>query len=83
MEWCPRYVELKEALEELGSAVVMQAVKDWVTADKKLKAGKSTTTAKITKDECERFFRSERFKLFTKIRGEELIHRLETEDTIL
>ena len=47
-----------DSYQALGNAVVLQAVKDYRDAVKKLSRGKKNTTAGQTKNECERFFQS-------------------------
>ena len=44
--------------QALGNAVVLQAVKDYRDAVKKLSRGKTNTAAEQMKNECERFFKS-------------------------
>ena len=52
--------------EELGNAVVLQAVKDYRDAVKKLSRGKVNHAAEQMKAECERFFKSSYFNLFKR-----------------
>ena len=65
--------------EALGNAVVVQAAKDYRDAVKKLSRGKKNTTAESTKAECERFFKSGYFNIFTSIDGNVLLSQLEKE----
>lgn len=65
--------------EALGNAVVIQAVKDYRDAVKKLSRGKKMAIAESTKNECERFFRSPYFNIFTKVDGKVLLSQLEKE----
>ncbi len=65
--------------QELGNAVVLQAVKDYRDAVKKLSRGKKNTTAERTKSECERFFKSSHFNIFTNLDGNVLLSQLEKE----
>lgn len=65
--------------EALGNAVVLQAVKDYRDAVKKLSRGKKNTTAESTKAECERFFKSGYFNIFTSLDGNVLLSQLEKE----
>ena len=44
--------------EELANAIVLQAVRDYREANKKLSRGRKNRDAQDTKDECLRFFRS-------------------------
>lgn len=68
--------------ESLGNAVVLQAVKDYRYAVKKLSRGKMNATAKSLKQECERFFRSSHFDVFTKLDGNALLLQLQKEETV-
>ncbi len=65
--------------QALGNAVVLQAVKDYRDAVKKLSRGKKNTTAEKTKNECERFFQSGYFNVFTELDGKALLSQLEKE----
>ena len=65
--------------EALGNAVVLQAVKDYREAVHKLSRGKKNTIAESTKQECERFFQSPYFNVFTQLDGKVLLSQLEKE----
>ena len=65
--------------EALGNAVVLQAVKDYREAVHKLSRGKKNTIAESTKQECERFFKSPYFNVFTQLDGKSLLSQLEKE----
>ena len=65
--------------EALGNAVVLQAVKDYREAVHKLSRGKKNTIAESTKQECERFFQSPYFNVFTQLDGKALMSQLEKE----
>ena len=65
--------------EALGNAVVLQAVKDYREAVNKLSRGKKNTNAESTKQECERFFQSPYFNVFTQLDGKALLSQLEKE----
>ena len=65
--------------EALGNAVVLQAVKDYREAVHKLSRGKKNTNAESTKQECERFFQSLYFNVFTQLDGKALLSQLEKE----
>lgn len=65
--------------ESLGNAVVLQAVKDYRDAVHKLSRGKKNTIAESTKQECERFFKSPYFNVFTQLDGKSLLSQLEKE----
>ena len=72
-------VSSMDPYQSLGNAVVLQAVKDYRDAVKKLSRGKKNTTAEQTKNECERFFRSGYFNVFTELDGNALLSQLEKE----
>lgn len=57
--------------ERLGNAVVLQAVRDWRAARKHHDTR--------TMHECEEFFLSGRFNLFTGLDGEALLEKLRKE----
>lgn len=63
--------------EALGNAVVLQAVKDYRDAVQKLSRGKKNTIAESMKQECERFFQSPYFNVFTQLDGKALLSQLE------
>ena len=65
--------------EALGNAVVLQAVKDYRDAVHKLSRGKKNTIAEFMKQECERFFKSPYFNVFTQLDGKALLSQLEKE----
>ena len=65
--------------EALGNAVVLQAAKDYREAVHKLSRGKKNTIAESTKQECERFFQSPYFNVFTQLDGKVLLSQLEKE----
>lgn len=65
--------------ETLGNAVVIQAVKDYRDAVQKLSRGKKNAIAESTKQECERFFQSPYFNVFTQLDGKALLSQLEKE----
>lgn len=70
-----------EALERLKYAVVLTACDDWLKAATALKKAKPDGAVwiknKAMKDNCERFFFSDRFALFTDIDPFALLDRLE------
>lgn len=67
--------------EELANAIVLQAVRDYREAVKKLSRGRRNRDAQFTKEECLRFFRSKWFALLTDLDPEFLIRRLDEEVT--
>lgn len=62
--------------EKLGNAVVMQAVKDWRYATRKLKRKPDNYEAKRLKKECEQFFMSQYFNMHTNLDGRALLDKL-------
>ena len=65
--------------QESRNAVVLQAVTDYRDAVKKLSRGKKNSSAEATKAECERFFKSGHFNIFTSLDGVALLSQLEKE----
>ena len=65
--------------ENLANAVVLQAVKDYRDAAGKLFRGKKNITAEQRKTECETFFKSQYFNVFTDLDGNALLSQLEKE----
>ena len=66
--------------ERLANEIILQAVKDYRDANKKLKKGRRNKDAEITKSECLNFFRSRLFSTLTDIEPEFLIAKLDEED---
>ncbi len=62
--------------ENFANAIILQAVKDYRMALKCLKANPKNRTARAEKDEIDRFFRSQWFKVLTSVDGEMLIRSL-------
>lgn len=67
--------------EELANAIVLQAVRDYREAVKKLSRRRKNRDAQFTKEECLRFFRSKWFSQLTELDPEFLIRRLDEEVT--
>ena len=65
--------------ENLANAVVLQAVKDYRDAARKLSRGKKNIMAEQRKTECETFFKSHYFNVFTDLDGNALLSQLEKE----
>lgn len=65
--------------DELANAIVLQAVKDYRDANKKLARGRKNHEAERMRNECLRFFRSRWFSVLTEIDPEFLIRRLDEE----
>ncbi len=68
-----------ENYENLANAIVLQAVRDYRTALKSLKMNPSNKSAKIEKENIERFFWSDWYKVLTSVDGESLIRVLRKE----
>ena len=68
-----------ENYEGLANGIVAQAVKDYRSALRRLKRDSQNNTALYTKNEVERFFNSEWFKLLTKIDPVKLMEKLNEE----
>lgn len=65
--------------EGLASGIILQAVKDYRDANKKLERGRKNQDASRMKQECLRFFRSGWFSALTAIDPEFLIKKLDEE----
>jgi hypothetical protein len=65
--------------ENLANAIILQAVKDYRGALKKLEKRPNYEPAKIMKNEVERFFRSDWYRELTSVDGEILIKKLQAE----
>lgn len=65
--------------EGLANGTILQAVKDYRDANKKLLRGRKNEAALQMKDECLRFFRSKWFTMLTDVDVEFLIRRLDKE----
>lgn len=65
--------------EKLANAIVLQAVKDYRTALKRIKMNPTNKDAMSDAMECERFFRSGWFSTLTSVDGEYLINKLREE----
>lgn len=63
----------------LANAIILQAVKDYRDAIKKLSRGRVNKDAEIKKQEILNFFRSEWFGVLTEIDPEMLIRKLDEE----
>ncbi len=70
---------MTDPFENLANAIIIQAVKDYREARKKLRKRPKNEDAKLMVQDCEAFFRSEWFTALTKIDGEMLIRKLREE----
>ena len=73
---------MRDGYEELASAIILQAVKDWRSAVRKLKKRPRYDPAKQMKEECEQFFLSEWFEQLTSVDGRYLLRKLKQEEGI-
>lgn len=65
--------------ERLANEIILQAVKDYRNANKKLARGRKNKDAQILKEDCLAFFRSPWFSTLTGIDPEFLIRNLDKE----
>ena len=65
--------------ESLANAIILQAVKDYREARKKLKKRPKNEDAKLMISDCEAFFRSDWYRALTDVDGEMLIRKLREE----
>lgn len=70
---------MTDPYENLANSIVLLAAKDYRDALKKLKKWPRNESAKIMKDEVERFFRSAWYRELTSMDGEYLISKLQAE----
>ena len=70
---------MNDVYERLSNAIVLQAVKDYRNALKRLKKHPQNEKALNTKREVERFFRSDWYATLTSVDGEMLIRKLREE----
>ena len=71
---------MDEAYVRLANAIVLQAVKDWRAARRKLKRKSQNESARIELESCERFFSSDWFTELTDVDGGVLLRKLYEED---
>lgn len=65
--------------ETIANAIILQAVKDYRTALKSLKANSRNRAAQADKAEIEQFFCSQWYSALTDVNGEMLIRSLQKE----
>jgi len=70
---------MSDPYENLANAIVLQAVKDYRNALKRLKKKSGNKAVMADALECERFFRSGWYKTLTSVDGEYLITKLREE----
>lgn len=71
---------MTKGYEKLAHAIVMQAVRDWRAAKRKLKKKSTNDNARLELEECEAFFLSEYFMILTEVDGKVLVQKLYEED---
>lgn len=69
-----------DAYEKLANAIILQTVKDWRAARRKLKRKSQNESARIELRNCERFFHSEWFTTLTNVDGAVILRKLYEED---
>ena len=71
---------MTDPYENLANGIILQAVKDYRLARKKLKKRPKNESAKLMAEDCESFFRSDWFGALTGIDGEMLLRKLQEEE---
>lgn len=69
-----------DVYEKLANAIILQAVKDWRAARRKLKRKPQNESARSELESCERFFRSEWFTTLTDVDGTVILRKLYEEN---
>ena len=70
---------MTDPYKELADAIILQAVKDYREAGKKLKKRPKNGNMKLMVKDCERFFRSEWFGALSNLDGKTLLKQLKEE----
>ena len=70
---------MTDPYSNLANAIVLQAVKDWRDAKRKLKRKPRNESAKLIAEGCEAFFLSEWFSTLTNVDGRMLLTKLQEE----
>lgn len=70
---------MNDPYEKLTGAIILQAVKDYRAARKKLKKYPKNKDAKLMIEDCEKFFCSDWFAALTSIDGQMLLKKLQEE----
>ena len=71
---------MTDPYENLANAIILQAVKDYREARKKLKKRPKNEDAKLMVEDCESFFRSDWFTALTSLDGEMILRKLQEEE---
>lgn len=69
-----------DAYEKLANAIILQVVKDWRAARRKLKRKPQNESARIELGNCERFFHSKWFTTLTDVDGAVILRKLYEEE---
>ena len=69
----------EDSYERLGHAIIVQAVKDYRVALKRLKNTPSNTASTYTKDEVERFFLSDFYRMITNVDPQFIMSKIKEE----
>lgn len=70
---------MTDPYENLANAIILQAVKDYRVAGKKLKRNPKNKDAKLMVEDCERFFCYDWFGQLTSVNGKMLLKKLQEE----
>ena len=71
---------MNDGYENLANAIVLQAVKDWRSAVRKLKKRHRYDPARQMKDEGEQVFLSDWFEALTSVDGGMILRKLKQEE---
>lgn len=71
---------MTDPYEELAQAIILQAVKDYRMARKKLKYHPKNKEAKLMIQDCESFFRFQWFTALSSVDGQMLLKKLKEEE---
>ena len=72
-------VHTVDPYEELGNAIILQAVKDYRRAIRRLAKGRRNKEAQIMKKDCLTFFHSGWYEMLTQVDPDYLIRKLDEE----
>ena len=71
---------MENPYECLANAIILQAVKDYRAAKRKLKHDPKNKDVKLMIEDCEKFFCSKRFEAFSSVDGEMILVKLKEEE---
>ena len=72
-------MDINSCYENLANRIIIQAADDYRSALRKLSRNPYSENAKVRKKEIELFFRSDEFRMLTRVDCEMLIRRLKSE----